>query len=246
MELKNLLLAAGGAAGAAAVLYYLLRDDPAETAQMASKFEKEIKAAQAGGSMSKAELMVLLKEMNECQTKAKAAMQKVSKEINERSYGFEEIYKRVQEEQSCNGLPQMLEKHGLSTTSFENAVRAHQDDPEVQMALNVEAAAGPKVTNMAANLTPEKLEEINVYMLDELKKFVSDFSAIGNKSIYDRTLVVASSQAVMDAKVSQKFGVSAEDIEAGLMVNYESMKSSKVMEATMMGLQTTMMQLMQA
>jgi len=245
MELKNLLLAAGGAAGAAAVLYYLLRDDPAETAVIASKFEREVEAKRAAGKLDKAQLMVVLKQMNECQTKAKVAMQKVSKEIAEQGLAFDAIYKRVKEEQTNNGLPDMLEKHGLSTSSFEEAVRAHQDDPEVQMALAAEGGQGPNITKNAASLTPDLLEEINVFMLEELKRFSAEFMAMSNKSSYDRTLVVAASQAMMDAKVHQKFNVSAEDIEAGLMLNYERIKSSKVMEATMMGLQQAMMQLMQ-
>merc|ERR1719453_2908532 len=107
-----------------------------------------------------------------------------------------------------------LEKRGLSMNDLEGPLGRLQNDPEVMMALQAMMSGGeePSEPSATAKATSSaKIIEINEFMLEELRKFVTDFEAHRKTSskTWDVKTVVIASQALLDSKVTEKFGLSS-------------------------------------
>jgi len=75
---QKLLVAAGGAVGVAAVLYYLLRDDPEGEP---SAEDRELDTPKNSKELTKAEVIQILEDMSSMQSKMKAKMKVITKEL---------------------------------------------------------------------------------------------------------------------------------------------------------------------
>jgi len=233
MDWQKLLLAAGGAAGVAAVLYYLLKDGPeGEKALTEETLEKRT----AGGALSKEEVLEVLKEIAGMQQAMRESMKKVTQEMAGRDLSFDQIYERVSDAQPTDPL----ERRGLSPEDLDRILQSSGNDPEVMHA--VSKLMGPpeqedgalSITARAKEVTADLIVDIHVFMLEELKKFVREFAGVQDHAKYDLKTVGVVSQAVLDSKVGQKYGLASEDMEGAVMLNKdELMKDMKFMQTHM-------------
>lgn len=77
----------------------------------------------------------------------------------------------------------------------------------------------PVMTEKAKSITVDKINEIHLFVLEELQIFMKEFHALSNKSSYDMKAVSIGSQAVIDAKVAAKFNLASEDLEGAILLN---------------------------
>eukprot|EP00928_Gymnodinium_smaydae_P087285 TRINITY_DN71563_c0_g1_i1.p1 TRINITY_DN71563_c0_g1~~TRINITY_DN71563_c0_g1_i1.p1 ORF type:complete len:251 (-),score=93.91 TRINITY_DN71563_c0_g1_i1:160-912(-) len=238
---QKLLMAAGGAAAAAGVLYYLLREEAeVDPSALDAGEEAKVKGAKRG-EVSREEMIEILTEMVETQKKLKASMKALAKDMASKPIAFEDVYAKVKDAQPTQDP---LERRGLSMADFETPLQKHQNDPAIMQLMGQLMGGDP--TNGGANpakvksITVDKIIEINAFMLQELQSFITSFTARDDKVNFDMKTVVTASQAMLDAKVTSKFQVASEEIEAAIMANQgELIKHQKFIE-THMKMQQTM------
>lgn len=242
---KRILLYAGGAAGAAAALYYLLREEP-ETGSRgalreeaeASKDKKKLRVE----NVTKEEVQEILGSIIESQEKMRAHMKALTKELLEKQMSFEQAYARVREVQPEDPL----ERHGLSMTDFDQLLNRHQSDPQVRqgivriMGVPDAPPAGEKISDVPAS----KTVEVHSYMLQELQKLLQHFHTVKNKESYDVKTVTFAAQAVIGAKVEEKYGLTSEDIERAVVAHHTALATDQEFASINMKMQQTMAQLM--
>lgn len=245
MDWQKALLMAGGAAGIAAVLYYLLKDDPEAERQLGLGAEGGEKAP--GGAAkgdSKAEVLEILQDMVASQEVMKSRQKVLAKELSESPISVKELYDRVKEGQPNDPL----EQRGLSMADLDRMLQAHHTDPGVMAAMQ-RLMGGPDPTKgglseAAKGITTEKITEIHHFMLEELQKFVNDFKRLGNLKAYDVKTATMASQAMLDAKITAKFGIASEDMEQSIMLNQQKLAQNESFVTAHMRIQQTMEQFM--
>merc|ERR1711953_285081 len=83
----------------------------------------------------------------------------------------------------------------------------------------------------------DQIVEINAFMLEEMNRFVQSFDAISDKSPYDAKLVMIASQATLDAKITAKFGVESESMQASMEANKHALVQNQSFVSSHMQMQ---------
>jgi len=226
-----------GAVATGAMLWYLLREDQAG----------EERPAAATSRDSSEQVLKILKEIHDSQEKMKGLMKGLTQElIQSAETTFENTYKRVQELQPADPL----EKYGMSMMDFDQLLDSTQHDPRVREAISSIMGRGPstetggKMSDKVKNCTVKELVEIHRFMLAELQALVSAFFKLQNPGQYEMKTVTIAAQAMVGAKVEQKFGYTTEDIEASVVHLHSQLATDRDFANVNIEMQRTMSQLM--
>mmetsp|Transcript_14336 Transcript_14336/g.37046 ORF Transcript_14336/g.37046 Transcript_14336/m.37046 type:complete len:255 (-) Transcript_14336:70-834(-) len=245
---KKALLVAGGTAGAAAVLYCLLRDESkakllaAPAARGVSGDDKKKAPKLQVEHVTKEQVQQILMEIVESQDKMRTHMKILTQELQAKSLAFEGIYKRVRDVQPQDPL----ERYGLSMMDFDTLLNKYQDDPQVREGI-AKIMGIPDVgkgQDKGSSVASGRVVEVHSFMLEELDKLVRHFSMVPNKESYDMKIVTLAAQAVIGAKVEEKFSLTSEDIERAVLKNHETLAKDQEFAKINMKMQQTMAQLM--
>jgi len=223
MEWKQILLIAGGATGAAALLYYLLKDEAEETSAVEDALQGKGGKKASPGIITKEDVIQLLNEIVTTQEQTKARMKSISDELaaTDRRPDFREAYEKMKEASPADPL----EERGLSMTDFDQLLQQNQSDPQVmELLAKIMAPSNPTTTSSNNDdISVGKIVEIHKYMLAELQACVKEFQALPDKAAFDLKTVALTSQAVLAARVTAKFGFTSEDIEGAIMKKHKDL-----------------------
>ncbi|CAE8738445.1 unnamed protein product [Polarella glacialis] len=170
----------------------------------------------------------ILSEIVESQEKMKTHMKDLTRELLSKQLDFEQTYIRVREVQPDDPL----ERCGLSMSDFDMLLSKYQHDPKVKEGI---ARIMGVPTNATASAAQEKAQtvparrviEVHAFMLEELEKLVQHFATIKNKDAYDMKTVTLAAQAVVGAKVEEKFGLTSEDIERAVIQHHSTLATDQ-------------------
>mmetsp|Transcript_67971 Transcript_67971/g.199634 ORF Transcript_67971/g.199634 Transcript_67971/m.199634 type:complete len:252 (+) Transcript_67971:68-823(+) len=245
---KRALLYAGGAAGAAAVLYYLLREEP-ESKQAPPSASGEV--ARSGGKklrvedVTKEQVQQILNEIVDSQEKMKAHMKALTDKLLANPITLEQTYHLVRDVQPDDPL----ERHGLTMMDFDQLLSKYQSDPQVRegLARIMGAPDQSAMANQGAVASAKRVIEVHAFMLQELEKLVQYyFTSVKNKEAYDMKTVTLALQAIVGAKVQEKFDMSSEDIEMAVIKHHSTLATDQEFERVNMKMQMVMAQIMGA
>jgi len=208
---KKALLLVGGTVGVCALMSYLL-NKPASPLKSRS-VDFALSGPAKPGELSKDQVVQILKEMIKLQDEMRAHTKQIIKEVRNGSLTLEQTCKKVQAI-----LPMTpLDKLSLSLTDFNRILANYQEDATVQSAV-VQAMSAPTpgsgATEKASSLTVQKLAEIHTFMLKELEQMAQT----KGKSGHDAKTVTLAAQAIVGAKVEDKFGIVPEDVENAVIM----------------------------
>lgn len=233
------LLVAAGAAGVAGVLYYLLREEPEAKFVPQEDKEKKVRVE----DVTKEQVRQILSEIVEQQEKMKAHMKKLTRELLDKRMAFDQTYERVKAVQPEDPL----EKYGLSMMDFDQLLNKHQTDPQVREGIarimGVPDNAGPA---QGSTVPAKRVIEVHAFMLEELEKLLGHFNTIKEKGTYDMKTVTLAAQAVVGAKVEEKFHLTSEDIERAVIKHHTTLATDQEFASVNMKMQHTMALLMGA
>mmetsp|Transcript_54085 Transcript_54085/g.128813 ORF Transcript_54085/g.128813 Transcript_54085/m.128813 type:complete len:254 (+) Transcript_54085:91-852(+) len=242
---QKILAAAGAVAGVAAVGYYLLKEEPAASASAGGEGGLR---AKAGGKpkveeIAKEEVLTILDEIIASQTQMKGYMKDLTKKLLKEPMTFEETYTRVKDVQPKDPL----EKYQLSMMDFDQLLDQHQADPAVRERIAKIMGApspGSEVSEKVGKITPKKIIDVHKFMLEALEELVTHFSSISGKDSYDMKTVTIAAQAMVGAKVEQKFDITSEDIECAVLMNHATLAADQEFTNINIQIQHTMGKLM--
>jgi len=238
-----MLLAAGTAASALAVLYCLTQSDPKPKPQVVTD-----QVAQASGkskveAISKVTVQKILTEIIESQEIMKLCMKELTKKLRAENLSFEQTYDKVKEVQPSDPL----DRYNLSMVEFDQLLDEHQSDPTVRESIakimgapNVSAAASEK----AQGVTVKVVIDVHAFMLQELEKLVDSYQGMQKNRDLDMKTVTIVAQAIVGAKVEQKFDITSEDIETAVMMHHTRLAADQEFAKINSKIQHTMGRLM--
>lgn len=225
MDWKKALLLAGGAAGAAAVLYYLLQEEPEKSSSLdeeTGEGKQDVKSA--AQNISKEEVLKILGDIVVSVEKMKVHMKAITTELVKNKQSFDETYQRIKAVEPEDSL----EKYRLSVADFDKLLNAYGFDPQIKE--GVRRMMGVHNTSLPAEkdsvLPVSKIIDVHEFMLKELGDLVSDFESLKKsapKDHYNNKTVSLAVQAIMDAKVEEKFNLKSEDIENAVVRHHSQL-----------------------
>mmetsp|Transcript_110653 Transcript_110653/g.219962 ORF Transcript_110653/g.219962 Transcript_110653/m.219962 type:complete len:259 (+) Transcript_110653:57-833(+) len=250
---QRMLLYAGGAAGVAAVLYYLLREEPegsktaegeedAEDGGRSQAKKKGLGTDAQSVEVTKEQVQEILDSIVESQEKMKAHMKAITKELLEKQLDFMQIYTRV-----CEVQPEdPLARRGISMMDFDQLLSKHQSDPQVRRGIEriMGAPDAPAPGEKAPDVPARRIVEVHAFMLQELEMLLQQFHTIQTKEALDPKSVTVAAQAIIGAKVEEKFGLTPEDIERAVIAHHTKLATDQEFASISMKMQATMAQLM--
>eukprot|EP01066_Platyproteum_vivax_P008565 Platyproteum_vivax@DN3611_c0_g1_i1.p1 len=214
----------GGALALAGVAWWVLRDEPVlETEDDKSKTTKKINPKTATAD----EVYQILKQLNYCQEQVKAAMKKITAELQEKEHTFDEVYQMVAAKQPEDAL----EKHNLTMQEFDEMMERHSDNHNVRE--QITQIMGPLPPMIVTGEVPPKVQavtrktimDVHTFMLEELDKLVAIFKKLPNRSKYQMKTVTIAAQAIVGAKVEKEFGLQSDDMEAAVWLRQSELAS---------------------
>jgi len=237
---KKALLLVGGTVGVCALVGYLLKK-PVSQLKSQSADVALADAANLGtnnGEISKDQVLQILKEMVKVQDEMRAHTKQVIKEVRNGSLTLEQTCQKVQAI-----LPiTPLDKLSLSLTDFNHVLSNYQEDATVQSAV-VQAMSAPTpglgASEKAGSLTVQKLTEIHAFMLKELEQMAKT----KRRSGHDARTVTFAAQAIVSAKVEDKFGIVPEDVENAVIMKQTSLATNMEFANLNANMQGTLAQL---
>lgn len=235
-----------GAAGVAAVLYYLMKDD--SKAQGKRRISQETKEAPAAGTskvedMSKENVQTILGEIIDSQEKMKGYMKELTKELRTKSLTFEQTYNRVREVQPVDPL----ETHKLSMMEFDQLLDKYQGDPTVREAISkIMGAPSPSAvqSEKVQNITVKTIITVHEFMLKELEDLVEKYQGMQKTTDLDMKTVTIVAQAIVGAKMEEKFSITSEDIENAVLMYHTMLATDQEFASINTKIQHTMGKLM--
>lgn len=239
------MVAGLGAAGVAAVLYCLMKDD-GKVKKKAVALES--KDARASGSkmedISKEDVQMILKEIIDSQEKMKGYMKDLTMELRAKNLTFEQTYQRVTEVQPSDPL----EKHKLSMMEFDQLLDKYQSDPMVREAI-AKIMGAPNPSSVASEkvqgITVKDIIKVHTFMLEELENLVEKYQGMQKKnSELDMKTVTIVAQAIVGAKMEEKFGMTSEDIESAVLMYHTMLATDQEFANINAKIQHTMGKLM--
>lgn len=242
---KKTLLCLGGAAGAAAVLYYLLREEEgsAPASDLGDSGDSK-KTKTRVEDVTKDMVQQILNEIIESQEKMKTRMKEITQELLSKPLSVMETYKRIAEVQP----DEVLDKYAISMQDFDQLLNKHQNDPHIRMGIQkIMGMPDPAAPNPSADkVSAKKVVEAHTYMLEELNKVLADINKLPNRATLDPKAIVQAAQAIVAARLEQKFSITQEDMEAAMMKHQQILATDQEFAAVSMKMQATMGQLMGA
>ncbi|CEM32678.1 unnamed protein product [Vitrella brassicaformis CCMP3155] len=243
LKAYHLLIAGGAAAAVGGLVWYLLKDDKEEVAEKEAKDpEKKLTVDTA----TKGQVVEILNEILKSQEKMKGIMKELTTSMVKANVAFEEAYQRVKNVQPSDPL----ERYGLSMTDFDQLLDRYQNDPAVRESIaQIMGAGGPAgtsgpISQKAHSLQKDVIIKVHQFMLQELRSIVEQFQKLGNKSSYDMRTVTIAAQALVGAKVEEKFNLTSEDIEGAVLLNHAQLAVDPEFGRINVQMQDTMTHLM--
>jgi len=242
---QKMILAGLGAAGVAAVIYCLTKDD---SKSKKTSLAAESKGAPAGGKskvedISKETVSTILKEIIDSQEKMKSYMKDLTKELKTKKMDFQQTYDRVREVQPNDPL----EKYGLSMMEFDQLLDKYQSDPMVREAIaKIMGAPNPANTQSAKvqEITVKQIIAVHKFMLEELEELVSVYQGLQKSKDLDMKTVTIVAQAMVGAKMEEKFNIASEDLESAVLVYHTMLATDQEFATINLKIQHTMGKLM--
>jgi len=239
MEPKKALLLVGGAVGVCALASYLSNKPASPSVSSRSVDILSADSSTKAGELSKDQILQILKEMVKVQDEMRVHTKQLIKEVRSGSLTLEQTCRKVQAIQ----LMSPLDKLSLSLTDFNGILEKYQEDATVQSAV-VQAMSAPTpgsgATEKASSLTVQKLTEVHAFMLAELEKMAQ----AKGRSGHDAKTVTFAAQAILGAKVEDKFGFVPEDVENAVIMKQTSLATNTQFATLNAKLQGAMAQLM--
>lgn len=213
MDLKKILLAAGVSAAAIAVILYLKNQGQFAAGRSKKKVVEDYDVD---------DLHTLLRRIIESQEKTRKLMQDLAERINKTSMSLESTYYYVKQ----NQVEDPIKKAGLSMEDFDELLEIHRENGEVKnavaqlMAPNSSGTQQDRVREVDVN----KLIDVHKFMLQELKGIDKGFKSMNRA---DDTLArTMAAQAMVAAKISEKFGLTSADIDYLVIKHAESLQKN--------------------
>merc|ERR1712137_223384 len=191
--------------------------DDAKLDEMISMHEEKEARRASALSYSKEQVRQLLDELNESRVAIKAQMGALSKAMIEKPLSIQETYKHLKE--TLPGDP--LEKHALTPEDLPVLFETFKDDGEIREALHRMMDNPPPTSDKAISV--KKVIQVHHYMVEEFDTVAQTFLALEDRRTYDPKIVTLAAQAILASKVEARFGMSSEEIDAAVMLNYKSL-----------------------
>lgn len=239
-QVVKVLAGVGIVAGAGAVICCLLSQDAPgpERKQLASDGAAPTNEKSKVEDIKKDTVHQILQEILESQEKMKVYMKELTKELLSKSLTYEQTYQSVKKAQPIDPL----EKRGISMTEFDQLLDRHQSDPKVRESIaKVMGAPNPNSSKKAASITVNEIIKVHEYMLQELEVLVASLKSRQDTDL--KTMTIAA-QAVVGAKMEQKFGYSSEDIESAVLMYHTMLATNQEFATINQKIQHTMALLM--
>lgn len=223
MNWKQAAIIAGGTAAAGVLLYYLLRseektnEDNYDNADRQNIIREKIKKKRFNiNDVTKEEVLLVLKDILRSQEKMKFFMKDITNEIAKNNFSFEETYKLVKEIQPEDPL----EEYGISVNDFDNFLDKYQFDPSIKEAIG-KIMGGPNMQqtdiSKLKNISKDTVIEVHEYMLNTLRELIGNLKKHPNRDKYDIKIATIAIQAIVGAKVEDKFKLSCDDVENAVL-----------------------------
>lgn len=241
---QKMVLAGIGAASVAAVIFCLTKDDGKKKPSLAA----QSKDLPAGGKskvedITKDTVSQILKEIIDSQEKMKTYMKSLTKELKTKQMDFQQTYDRVREVQPNDPL----EKYGLSMMEFDQLLDKFQSDPAVREAIaKIMGAPNPANTQSTRvqEITVKKIIEVHKFMLEELTNLVEVYQGLQKTADLDMKTVTIVAQAMVGAKMEEKFNIASEDLESAVLMYHTMLATDQEFANINLKIQHTMGQLM--
>lgn len=240
---KEIAIGVAAVGAGAALLYYLLKEEPKGKHTHSGDCCAPT-AAKSGGKITRDELLVILKTISKSQEEMKSIMADLMKEVINTKPSFAEMYQLVKKRTPEDPL----EKAGITMQEFDQMLDQNQEDPEIRraiMALMGGDASSPVVTAETSSkvqaLTVLKIREIHQYMLEELRTLVPQAAQVDKPE--GKTIAITA-QALVGAKVENKFGLTADEVEAAVRHHHTQLAVDQDFATLALQVQQIMSQLM--
>jgi len=132
---------------------------------------------------------------------------------------------------------------------FDQLLDKHQHIPEVREAIaKIMGAPSPASVDSAKvkTISHEKVIEIHNYMHQELVILSQYFDQMKDKDSYDTKSVTIAAQAIVGAKVEQKFDCTSDVIESAVIMHHTTLATDQTFVEVNMKIQQAMGKLMGA
>merc|ERR1712217_329378 len=138
---------------------------------------------------------------------------------------FDELYEKVKASEPADPLA----TRGITMAELDAPLQAHQNEPEVMMAMQELMTGGMQADPqaMSVDIPVSKLTEVNLLMVDELKAFIAKFKDLPGKEKYDVKFAMICLQATLDSRVIAKFGYSSDVLQAATMAKQQELVGNK-------------------
>jgi len=140
-----------------------------------------------------------------------------------------------------------LEKYGLSMMEFDQLLDKYQSDPMVREAIaKIMGAPNPANTQSAKvqEITVKQIIAVHKFMLEELEELVSVYQGLQKSKDLDMKTVTIVAQAMVGAKMEEKFNIASEDLESAVLVYHTMLATDQEFATINLKIQHTMGKLM--
>lgn len=185
--------------------------------------------------VSKEKLRQILQEVLQAQKEMEELMQRLIAELRAKPLSFEDIYQHVQK--VAPGDP--LDKHGITTLEFDALIDEHQGDQAVRDSIaKIMGMPTPssKTPDSVQQITVKQVVDIHTFMLAELHVLLESYDA---KS-HDSKVAVVAIQALVGAKIEQKFKLASKDVEAAVLMHHTMLATDADFAKLNVDIQTAM------
>lgn len=246
MTWKHVAVVAGSAAAMGLLLYYLLKKEEKNkkknsNSQMQSAEMPKNKRINVH-DVTKEEVLLVLRDILRSQDKMKLIMKNLTKEILQNNLNFEKTYARVKEIQPEDPL----EEYGISVNDFDSLLDKYQYDPNIKEEIG-RIMGAPSLQSeipFTKNISKDEIVEVHEFMLKVLSELVDAFKKSPNKQDYDMKIATIAIQALVGARVEDKFKLSSDEIEASVLHHHNSLLADNNFSQLNIQMQNVMSDLM--
>jgi len=221
MDWKKVLLLTGGAAGTAALVYCILRDDVEEKELPVEPKDRNSRSV----TMTKEEALKVLDDWLASVGTMKAHMKDITQSVRKNSLSFEESYNLIKAVEPQD----ILEKYNLSEEDFNSTLSRYQDDPQVKNSvskiMSPDIALAVEESKIAVDV--RMLIDVHAFMLQELESILKEIEGSTQKDRYNGKSASLTAQAIVAAKVEEKFRVTSEAVERAMIRHHSALATNQ-------------------
>eukprot|EP00746_Dinoflagellata_sp_MGD_P107024 gnl/MRDRNA2_/MRDRNA2_44955_c0_seq1.p1 gnl/MRDRNA2_/MRDRNA2_44955_c0~~gnl/MRDRNA2_/MRDRNA2_44955_c0_seq1.p1 ORF type:complete len:249 (+),score=76.40 gnl/MRDRNA2_/MRDRNA2_44955_c0_seq1:51-797(+) len=238
MDWKKIFLFSGGVVATAGILFFVLKSLPEDVLADADDGKKKRSIEE----ITEEETCIALQEILNKQEVVKEQLKAITAELLQgtaSSMTFETVYEKV----AAAPEQDPLDSLGLDMQLFDQMVDKYSSSDKVrELVMKIMGAPSPSAPGsvMARNLSVSNIIDMHKYMAEELTKLTNYFLQLSSKDSYDRKAVATTAQVLIAAKVEQKFGCSAEDIENCVLAHHASLSTNQEFATISMHVQQSM------